>query len=63
MAVWLIPRLSPLKPRFDPTLGLVSFVMDNLALGQVLHRIIRFSSANIIQQMLRNDVCSHAALA
>jgi hypothetical protein len=54
MAQWLLVGLSPRKPGFDPGVVLVRFVMDILAL---------FSPATIILQMLRNDFCSHAALA
>jgi len=40
----------------------VRFVMDILALGQVLKRVIIFSSVTIILQMLCCLFCLHASL-
>jgi hypothetical protein len=63
MALGLLAGLSPRKPGFHPGLVLVRFVMDVLALGQVLIRVILFSPTTIILQMLRSNFRSHAALA
>ena len=62
MVQWLLVVLSTGKPGIDPGLVLVKFVMQILALGQVLTRVILFSPATIILQMLRTHFCSHADL-
>ena len=63
MAQWLLASLSPQKPGFDPGLIVVSFVMDILALGQVLTGVILFSPSTFILKIIRSNFCSHAALA
>ena len=63
MAQLLIAGLSTRKPRFDPGLVLVRFVMDVFALGLVLIRVSLFSPATNILHMLSRRFCSNAALA
>ena len=62
MAQLLLAGLSPRKPRFDPGLDLVRFVMDILALGLISTKLIPFSPTINILQMLHSHFYSHAAL-
>jgi hypothetical protein len=44
----LVAGLSPLRPGFDPGSVHVGLVVDNVALGQVFVRVLRFSPVNFI---------------
>jgi hypothetical protein len=48
----LVTGLSPRRPGFDVGLVHVGFVVDNVALGQVLLQVLRFSPANFIAPVL-----------
>ena len=48
----LVAGLPPRRPRFDPGLVYVGFVVDKVALGQVFPRVLRFSPVNIIPPVL-----------
>jgi hypothetical protein len=48
----LVAGLSPWKPGFDPGSVHVGFVVDNVALGQVFPRVLRFSHVNFIPPVL-----------
>jgi hypothetical protein len=48
----LVAGLSPQRPGFDPGSVRVGFVVDKVALEQVLSRVIRFSPANFIPPVL-----------
>ena len=61
-SLWLLPGRSPRKRRFDPGLGLVRFMVDKLAQGKVLYRVILFPS-QYHPTNARSHVCSHAVLA
>jgi hypothetical protein len=45
-------RLSPRRPGFDPGSVHVGFVVDKVALGQVIPRVLRFSPVNFIPPVL-----------
>jgi hypothetical protein len=49
----LVAGLSPRRPGFDPGSVHVGFVVDNVALGQVFPRVLRFSPINFIPPVLR----------
>ena len=44
----LVVELSTLEFRFDPRLVHVRFVVDRVALGQILHTVLRFSPVGVI---------------
>jgi hypothetical protein len=48
----LVAGLSPRRSGFDPGSVHVGFVVDNMALGQVFPRVLRFSPVNLIQPVL-----------
>jgi hypothetical protein len=48
----LVADLSPRRPGFDPGSVHVGIVMDKVALGQVFHRVLRFSPINFIPPVL-----------
>jgi hypothetical protein len=52
MAQAVSPGLSPRRPGFAPGSVHVGFVVDKVALGQVLLRVLRFSPVNIIPPSL-----------
>jgi hypothetical protein len=58
---WLrrfLAGLSPLRPRFEPDLVHVRFVVDKAALRQVLLRILRFSPVSVIPPWLSHLISS-----
>jgi hypothetical protein len=48
----LVAGLSPRSPGFDPSSAQVGFVVDIVALGQVLLRVLRFSPVDFIPPVL-----------
>jgi hypothetical protein len=48
----LVTGLSPRRPVFDPGSVHVGFVVNKVALGQVLPRVLRFSPLNFIPPVL-----------
>jgi hypothetical protein len=48
----LVTVLSRRRPGFDPESVHVGFVVDNVALGQVFPRVLRFSPVNFIPPLL-----------
>jgi hypothetical protein len=48
----LAAGLSPRRPGFDPGSVHVGFIMDKVALGQVLPRVLRFSPVSFISLVL-----------
>jgi hypothetical protein len=49
---WLVTGLSPRRPGLDPGSVHVGFVVDKLALRQVLLRVLRCSPVNFIPPVL-----------
>jgi hypothetical protein len=48
----LVTGLPPQRPGFDPGSVHVGFVVDEVALGQVSPRVLRFSPVNFITPVL-----------
>jgi hypothetical protein len=48
----LVASLSPRSPGLDPGSVHVGFVVDEVALGQVFPRVLRFSPVNFIPPVL-----------
>jgi len=43
---WLVVRLLPRRPRFDPRPVDVTYVADKVALGQTFRQVVRVSSVS-----------------
>jgi hypothetical protein len=52
----LAAGLPPRRPGFDPELVHVEFVVDEVALGQVFLRVLRFSPVSFIPPVLHHLV-------